>query len=126
MADEVLQSRVATGATAQTGSVRLTGAESRQRLQAGGGAVTLSTKLLTRRTDLVFGLMPAGGGAIKPSPERIMFALGEEGTREYESAMAEYVSKDLGGAAKQVCMRRHLSTVRHVVASAACACCVPG
>ena len=66
----MLRATVETAATAQVGSRRLSGAEARQRLQAGGGTATMTKKLLGRRTDEVTGLMAAGDGVMMPAPER--------------------------------------------------------
>ena len=97
-----MRSTISTAATAQAGRKRLSSSEARQRLQLGGSGATLSSKLATRRSEAVTDLMPAGGGVTKPAPERLFFAVGAEGKAAYETAMAEYSAKELGGNAKQV------------------------
>ena len=84
------------------GSRRLSGAEARQRLQAGGGTATMTKKLLGRRTEEVIGLMAAGDGVMMPAPERQCFSPGVDGDKAHELAMTEHVNKHLVGGLKQV------------------------
>ena len=98
----MLRATIATPATAQAGSVRVSASEARQRLQAGGSGATLSKKLATRRSEAVMSLMPAGSGLLKPPPERLFFAPGADGEEAYDAAMAAYTATDLCGNAMQV------------------------
>ena len=50
-----------------------------------GGGQPTKRKLATRRLEAVTDLMPAGGGVIKPAPERLFFATGADGTAAYET-----------------------------------------
>ena len=58
-------------------------------MQAGSGVATLSKKLETRRSDMVVGLMQAGGGMDKPSPDRAWFAQGAAGDEAHKNAMTK-------------------------------------
>ena len=97
-----MRSTVATPATANVGPVRLSAAEGRARMQAGSGLATLSKKLATRRSEMVVGLMPAGGGMDKPLPERAWFPRVAAGDEAHTLAMNQYVDKEIGGGIKQV------------------------
>ena len=96
-----MRSTVATPATANVGSVRLSATEGRARMQAGSGVATLSKKLATRRSEMVVGLMPAGGGMDKPLPERAWFPRGATGDEAHTLAMNQYVDQEIGGGIKQ-------------------------
>ena len=100
----MLRATIATAATAQAGSKRLSSSEARARIEAGAGGVSLMKKMVSRRTVSVGDLLPASGGSMAPPPERLFFEQGEEGKRAHEEAIVDYSNKHLGAKARQVCL----------------------
>ena len=80
-----------TEATARTGSVLLTKEQARARILAGSSKRTIAKKFKHRRSELVAGLQPAGGGVTAPAPDRVFYAKGAAGDEAHEKAMATYM-----------------------------------